>query len=98
MSDSIDGETALQVARLARIHIPEDEVLQTQSQLSHILDYVSQLGQVELPADVEPFFGALESVNAVRPDCVEASFKRERILANAPDTDGEYYRVPPVFK
>ena len=98
MSDSIDRETALQVARLARIHIPEDEAQRTQEQLSHILDYVSQLSQVELPDDIEPFFGAVESVNAVRPDEVEASLERERVLANAPATDGKFYSVPPVFK
>ena len=98
MSDSIDRETSIQVARLARIHLPAAEVESTQQQLSHILHYVGQLNQVDLPDDIEPFFGAVESVNAIRPDEAQASFERDLMLKNAPDTDGEFYRVPPVFK
>ena len=98
MSDSIDRETAIQVARLARIHLSPAEAESMQKQLSHNLHYVGQLDQVELPDDLEPFFGAVESVNAVRPDQVEPSFDRKLMLENAPDTDGEFYRVPPVFK
>ena len=98
MSDSIDRETAIQVARLARIHLSPTQAESMQKQLSHILHYVGQLDQVELPDDLEPFFGAVESVNAIRPDRVEPSFDRELMLENAPDTDGEFYRVPPVFK
>ena len=98
MSDSIDRETAMQVARLARIHLSEAEADSVPPQLSHILHYVGQLNQVDLPADIEPFFGAVESVNAIRPDKVDESFDRDLMLENAPDTDGEFYRVPPVFK
>lgn len=98
MSDSIDRETAIQVARLARIHLSDAQADSLQQQLSHILHYVGQLNQVELPDEIEPFFGAVESVNAIRPDTVNKSFDRELMLENAPDTDGEFYRVPPVFK
>ena len=98
MSDSIDRETSIQVARLARIHLSAAEAETTQKQLSHILHYVGQLNQVDLPDDIEPFFGAVESVNAIRPDEVQASLERDLMLKNAPDTDGEFYRVPPVFK
>lgn len=98
MSDSIDRETAMQVARLARLHLSDAEAAAVQQQLSHILHYIGQLNQVELPDDVEPFFGAAESVNAIRSDKVDESFDRDLMLENAPDTDGEFYRVPPVFK
>jgi aspartyl-tRNA(Asn)/glutamyl-tRNA(Gln) amidotransferase subunit C len=98
MSDSIDRETAMQVARLARIHLSAAEADSVPQQLSHILHYVGQLNQVDLPDDIEPFFGAVESVNAIRPDKVDESFDRDLMLENAPDTDGEFYRVPPVFK
>ena len=56
-----------------------------------------QIDQVEIPEGTEPFYGATESTNAVRTDDVVASFEREKILENAPDSDGEFYRVPPVF-
>jgi aspartyl-tRNA(Asn)/glutamyl-tRNA(Gln) amidotransferase subunit C len=78
--------------------LPDEAAEAMGQQLTRVLDYVSQLDDVQLPADAEPFFGAIDSVNAVRDDVTAASFPRETILQNAPDTDGEFYRVPPVFK
>ena len=98
MSETIDRGTVEQVARLARIYLSEQQLDEASKQLGKILNYVGQLEQVELPDDVEPFFGAIESVNAIRTDEVQPSVDRESVLANAPDSDGEYYSVPPVFK
>jgi aspartyl-tRNA(Asn)/glutamyl-tRNA(Gln) amidotransferase subunit C len=98
MSDSIDRRTVEQVARLAKIHLPDDQLEPAATQLAEILEYVGQLESIDLPDDVEPFFGAIESVNAIRDDSVHPSVDRDLILENAPDTDGEFYFVPPVFK
>ena len=89
---------AQDVAKLARIDLPDDKAEATQANLEKVLNYVQQLESVELPDDIEPFFGAIESVNAIRPDEVQPSYPRPEILANAPDSDGEFYRVPPVFE
>ena len=89
---------AQKVAKLARLHLPDDEAAATQAKLEKTLDYVQQLESVDLPDDTEPFFGAIESVNAVRTDEVLPSTQRETILDNAPDSDGQFYKVPPVFK
>ena len=61
MSNSIEPEKVQQVAKLARIAISEDSLAESAGQLNQILDYVKQLQAVDLPADVEPFFGAIES-------------------------------------
>ena len=97
MPESIDRATVEQVARLARIHLSDPQLDASAKQLGEILNYVGQLDQVELPQDVEPFFGAIESVNAIREDKVKPSLNRDSILSNAPDSDGEFYSVPPVF-
>lgn len=89
---------AQNVAKLARIDLPDDKATATQENLEKVLRYVEQLNAVELPEDIEPFFGAIESVNATRPDQNVPSHSREEILANAPDSDGQFYRVPPVFE
>ena len=98
MTKSIDRSTVEQVAKLARIHLSPDQLDKASIQLAAIFEYVGQLEQVELPDDVEPFFGAIESVNAIRDDLVKDSLDRETIFKNAPDSDGEFYSVPPVFK
>ena len=98
MSDSVEPEKVQQVAQLARIAISGDELAESAGQLNSILNFVQQLEAVKLPADVEPFFGAVESVNAIRADENKPSTARETILENAPDSNGEFYQVPPVFK
>jgi aspartyl-tRNA(Asn)/glutamyl-tRNA(Gln) amidotransferase subunit C len=98
MSNSIDRATVEQAARLARIHLSQQQLDASSKQLGEILNFVGQLDKVDLPDDVEPFFGAIESVNAIREDKVQPSLNRDSILSNAPDSDGEFYSVPPVFK
>ena len=88
---------AQDVAELARLHLPDDQAEATQADLERVLEYVQQLESVELPEDTEPFFGAIESVNAIRTDEVLPSTNRETILDNAPDSDGEFYKVPKVL-
>lgn len=89
---------AQKVALLARLHLPDDQADATQADLDKVLGYVQQLESVELPDDTEPFFGAIESVNAIRTDAVRPSTDRKTVLDNAPDSDGAFYKVPPVFK
>ena len=89
---------AQKVALLARLHLPDDQAETTQADLEKVLDYVKQLESVDVPDDIEPFFGAIESVNAIRTDEAFPSTDRETILENAPKSDGQFYKVPPVFK
>ena len=89
--------TAQKIASLARIKLTDEEAASVQVEFDKILQYIHQIDSVEIPEGTEPFFGATESTNAVRKDEVVASFERDTILENAPDSDGEFYRVPPVF-
>ena len=88
---------AQNVAKLARIDLPDDKAEAVQENLEKVLNYVQQLEAVKLPDDIEPFFGAIESVNAIRTDQTQPSYAREEILSNAPDSDGQFYKVPSVF-
>lgn len=97
MSVLISQQTVVEVAKLARLELPADQVAEYQTQLGRILAYVGQLNQLHLPSDTTPFFGAVEACNAIRPDQIAPSSPRDEILGNAPDTDGEFYLVPPVF-
>ena len=89
--------SAQKIASLARIELTDEESAKVQSEFDSILEYIHQLDEVKIPDGTEPFFGATESTNAVREDAVVPSFDREEILKNAPDSDGEFYRVPPVL-
>ncbi|MGY8746647.1 MAG: Asp-tRNA(Asn)/Glu-tRNA(Gln) amidotransferase subunit GatC [Pirellulales bacterium] len=97
MAGTPEQTTVNQVAKLARIHLDEQQIESSAEKLAQILGYIGQLDEVELPEDITPFFGAIESVNAIRGDQLQTSVSRKEILDNAPDSDGEFYLVPPVF-
>lgn len=85
------------VARLARLHLSEDEVERMRVQLSAILAYVDQLRA--LPTEgVEPTSHAVPLVNVLRDDTPEPCLPREAMLANAPDPAGEFFRVPRIIE
>ncbi len=68
-----------------------------QQQMSAILDYVNMLQTVDV-SGVEPTAQVTDVVNVVRPDAVTASLPVETVLAAAPDREGDYFRVKPVFE
>lgn len=89
--------SAQKIASLARVELTDEQASEVQQEFDKILGYIHQIDSVEIPEGTEPFYGATESTNAVRKDEVVDSCERETILQNAPDSDGEFYRVPPVF-
>ena len=96
MTESQERFSAEKVARLARLELSPDDIEQVQSELNRILDFVAEINTLDL-SEVEPFFGAVDAINPIREDQVRPGLTREQALANAPDSDGQFYRVPPVF-
>jgi aspartyl-tRNA(Asn)/glutamyl-tRNA(Gln) amidotransferase subunit C len=95
-SQEITLEQVTEVARLARLEIPTDRLAKLTGQLESILEYVAKIGQVEM-TDVEPMAHALPLHNVLREDVVEPSLPLEKVLQNAPDTDGPFFKVPKVI-
>ena len=81
------------MARLARLRLTEEEVERMTGELSSILDHIEKIGELDLD-DVAPTSHVIELENVLRPDEPRPSLPRERALAEAPDTDGEGFRVP----
>jgi aspartyl-tRNA(Asn)/glutamyl-tRNA(Gln) amidotransferase subunit C len=92
---SISREDVLHVARLARLELREDEVARFQEQLSAILDAVGKVRELDL-ADVPPTSHPLALANVWADDEPHVSLSLEEALANAPDRDGNLFRVPPA--
>jgi aspartyl-tRNA(Asn)/glutamyl-tRNA(Gln) amidotransferase subunit C len=92
---AITREEVLRVARLARLDLREDEVEQLTEELGAILDAVGKVAELDL-TDVPPTSHPLEIVNIWAEDEPEPSLPLADALANAPDTDGPLFRVPPT--
>ncbi len=89
-------EDVRHVAKLSRLALGEEELRRLTPQLESILEYVAKIGQLDT-AGVEPMAHALPLKNVLREDVVEPSLPVDKVLQNAPETDGPFFRVPKIL-
>jgi len=85
------------IATLARLDFSEEEEASIEQDLNQILDYVSDLDSVDT-SGVDPMTHVLDLANRSRPDTTQERISRDDAFRNAPDTDGEHFRVPQVIE
>ena len=90
----ITREQLLHVAHLARLELREDELARLEAQLRDIIAAVSKVSELDL-TDVPPTSHPLDVVNVWGADEPRPSLPVDEALANAPERDGSYFRVPP---
>ncbi len=90
---AISRDDVLHVAGLARLDLSKDEIERFQEQLNAILEAVGKVAELDL-SDVEPTAHPLDLVNAWAEDEPRPSLSVEEALANAPDREGDFFRVP----
>ena len=91
----IERDDVLHVARLARLDLREDEVEQLTRELGAILEAVGKVAELDL-TEVPPTSHPLDVVNVWDDDDPEPCLALEEALANAPETEGALFRVPPT--
>jgi aspartyl-tRNA(Asn)/glutamyl-tRNA(Gln) amidotransferase subunit C len=96
MPESVTSDLVRHVARLARLALDEAHVEKYTSQLESILGYVAKIGEVDV-SNVEPMAHAAPLHNVLREDVVQPPLPREKVLENAPETDGPFFKVPKVI-
>jgi aspartyl-tRNA(Asn)/glutamyl-tRNA(Gln) amidotransferase subunit C len=91
---AIDREQLLHVASLARLELSDDELGRLEPQLNDILAAVSKVSELDL-SDVPPTSHPLEVVNVWAADEPAPCLSVEDALANAPEREGNFFKVPP---
>lgn len=81
---------------LARLKLSPIEIEKFTHELTVILEYMDQLKTVNTDG-VEPKDQFISAENVFRNDIVRPSLSRDEALANAPDKDDEFFRVPKVI-
>jgi aspartyl-tRNA(Asn)/glutamyl-tRNA(Gln) amidotransferase subunit C len=84
------------VAKLARLALTEPQLERFTNQLEAILEYVAKISEVDI-SGVEPMAHAVHLVNVLRDDEVQPSLPLDKVLSNAPQTDGPFFKVPKVI-
>jgi aspartyl-tRNA(Asn)/glutamyl-tRNA(Gln) amidotransferase subunit C len=93
----LSREEVLHIARLARLGLTETEVDRLSEQLSNILENFEVLQQVDttgVPPTAQP--NTLQ--NVLKEDKSKPSLPQSEVLANAPQRDGDFFRVRAVLE
>lgn len=88
------------VADLAHLDLTPEERVRFLRDLNSILEYVDRLNELDT-SQVQPMTQASQEEIALRDDILEGlrkSLPHELALANAPDSDGVFFRVPKVIE
>ena len=94
---AIDVDTVRRVARLARIHEPEERLAPLAAEINAIVAWIEQLDEVDVEG-VEPMTSCVEAKLPLRDDVVTDGGDAARVLANAPRSKDGFFIVPKVVE
>jgi aspartyl-tRNA(Asn)/glutamyl-tRNA(Gln) amidotransferase subunit C len=94
---ALDPATVRRIATLARIRMDDAEVETLAGELNAILGWIEQLNEVDITG-VDPLTGAAAMALKMRDDVITDGGYPERILANAPDRNRDFFTVPKVVE
>ena len=94
---SVDAATVRHIARLARIAVSDEEVSALAPELSNILGWIEQLGEVDV-SGVQPMTAVIPNHLRLRDDVVTDGGIRDEVLANAPNAEHGFFAVPKVIE
>ncbi|MBE9473957.1 MAG: Asp-tRNA(Asn)/Glu-tRNA(Gln) amidotransferase subunit GatC [Chloroflexi bacterium] len=85
------------IAELARLRLSEEEKARYGEQLSDILEYAARLQAVDT-SGISPTSSVLPARSVLRSDEPRLGLSLQDALRNAPDTEKDQFRVPPVLE
>lgn len=92
---AISKDDVLHVAKLARLTLSDDEVDLFTDQLDQILGHAGKIRELDT-SGIEPTSHALPVKNVFREDEIKPSLSKDDVLANAPEKESGYFKVPKI--
>ncbi len=97
MTTAISRDDLLHLAQLSNLQLADDEIIALQTDLGNILNYVTQLGELDT-SGVEPTYQVTDLENVFRDDViVKSDADREALLQLSPDQKDNQIKVPKVL-
>lgn len=93
----VDEATVRRIARLARIKVTDAEAKGLEKELTQILEWVEQLGEVDT-ASVEPMTRVVPVAMKMRDDNVNDGEMADAVTTNAPMPEDGFFVVPKVVE
>jgi aspartyl-tRNA(Asn)/glutamyl-tRNA(Gln) amidotransferase subunit C len=101
MTAKVTVEEVERVAELAHLKLKAEETQAMLHDLNAILDYVAELNELDT-AGVVPLAQVTELLGApgggLRGDVVVPSLDRAKVMAEAPESNGVFFKVPKVIE
>ena len=102
---AVSLEEVRHVADLANLELTAEELPRMAKDLNAILGHIAQLNELDTSA-VEPMaqvgealgMAPAEAGETLRVDGVRASVDRGAVMAEAPESDGRFFKVPKVIE
>ena len=94
---AIDQAKVKEIARLARMKIPDKDESELARELNQILDWIEQLDEVDTK-DVLPVTSVTSETLSQRDDKVTNLDQKDKVLANSPSDNSDFYVVPKVVE
>lgn len=94
---SVTLQDIAHVAKLARLTLSDEEKTTFTGQMDAILAYAEALNELNTDG-ISPTSHAVPMENAFRSDNTAPSLGIDKALANAPERNDSYFRVPPVIE
>ena len=98
MPEPLSPQDVRHVAKLARLHLSDEQVERYRDQLSNVLLYVAKISELDV-RDVEPMAHPIEITNRLDDDEVtpRTSMPLEHLIMNAPAVEDRFLAVPKVL-
>jgi len=94
---SLDKATVRNIAFLARIEVPDEDLEGLANSLSGILEWIEQLQEVNTE-DVDPMTGGTDMKLRWRSDRVSDGDNADEVLNNSPEKNAAFFVVPKVVE
>jgi len=92
----IDDQLISRLENLARLQLSTEERQAIITDLDNILTMVEKLQELDV-SGVEPLVYVNAGANRLRADKIAGQVAQQEALRNAPDHDGNHFRVPKVI-
>ncbi|MBA2282360.1 MAG: Asp-tRNA(Asn)/Glu-tRNA(Gln) amidotransferase subunit GatC [Acidimicrobiia bacterium] len=92
----ISRDEVVQVARLARLELTDEELDLFTGQLAGILEHAEDVEALDVEG-IEPTSHPFDLVNVLRADVVGPTLDRDEVLTQAPAVESNRFKVPPVL-
>ena len=92
----VDHKLISHLAHLSRLNVAPENMDKLVADMQDLVGFVEKLNELDTTG-TEPLMHMGDSINVLRSDEVKGSIDRTTALNNAPDHNGEFFKVPKVI-